>query len=113
LKSALSSLGLIELNFDGTDQLFENYFRELTKGTDQVEFEDWVNFMAARETTDKLDRNQLKDAFQNLTNGNPVITEDQLRVAGVDQNTIEFVTLNFQPVEGGYNFGDYLNKTFS
>jgi len=113
LKSALSALGLIELNFDGTDQLFENYFKELTKGTDQVQFDDWASFMAARETTDKLDKNQLKDAFQNLTNGNPIVTENQLRTAGVDQNTIDYVTLNFQPDQGGYNFGEYLNKTFS
>jgi len=113
LKSALSALGLIELNFDGTDQVFENYWHELAKGTDQVQFEDWANFMAARETTDKLDIGQVKDSFINLSGGNPYVTEDQLRVAGVDQNTIEFVTLNFQPMEGGYNFGQYLSNTFA
>jgi len=113
LKSALSALGLIELNFDGTDKIFENYFTELAKGTDQVQFEDWVSFMASRETTDKLDLNQLKDSFQNLSNGNPFVTEDQLRVAGVDQNTIEFVSSNFERTDNGYNFGDYLNRTFN
>jgi len=113
LKSALSALGLIELNFDGTDKIFENYFTELAKGTDQVQFEDWVSFMASRETTDKLDLTQLKDSFQNLSNGNPYVTEDQLRVAGVDQNTIDFVSSNFERSENGYNFGDYLNRTFN
>jgi len=112
LKSALGALGLIELNFDGTDQVFESYFKELTKGTEQCQFEDWANFMAARESTDKLDLNQIKDSFFNLSGGNDYVTEDQLRVAGVDQNTIEYVTLNFEPAQGGYNFGSYLNKHF-
>jgi len=113
LKSALGALGLIELNFDGTDQVFESYFKELTKGTDQVQFEDWANFMAARESTDKLDQSQIKDSFFNLSGGSDVVTEDQLRVAGVDQSTIDYVALNFEPSQGGYNFGSYLNKTFS
>jgi len=112
LKSALSALGLIELNFDGTDKLFDNYFQELTKGTDQVQFEDFANFMAARETTDKMDINQIKDSFQNLSSGRPFITENELRSAGVDQNTIEYITLNFEPSQGGYNFNQYLDKTF-
>jgi Ca2+-binding EF-hand superfamily protein len=112
LKSALSSLGLIELNFDGTDKIFENYFHELSKGTDQVQFEDYAQFMAARETTGKVDVNQLKDSFQNLSGGRQYITENDLRSAGVDQNTIEYVTLNFAPTQGGYDFNGYLGKTF-
>jgi len=69
--------------------------------------------MASRETTDKLDLNQLKDSFQNLSNGHPQVTEDQLRVAGVDQDTIDYVANNFQKTENGYDFGDYLNRSFN
>jgi len=94
-------------------EFLKNYFKELAKGQEQVQFEDWVQFMASRETTDKLDLNQLKDSFQNLTNGHPTITEDQLRVAGVDQGTIDFVANNFERSENGYDFGGYLNKTFN
>jgi len=113
LKSALSALGLIDIDFEGTDKVFEGYFHELGHGQEQIQFDSFANFMASRETTDKLDVGQIKDSFASIANGKPYVTEDELRTAGIDPETIEYIQQHFDRTENGYDFGGYLNRTFN
>jgi len=113
LKSALSSLGIVEIDFEGNNKQFESYFKDLSKGTDQVQFEDFANFMSSRETIDRVNVGQLNDSFSSLANGRPFVTVDDLRKAALDQEAIEYITLNFEPMEGGFDYGKFLNNSFA
>jgi len=113
LKSALSALGIIEIDFEGNNKQFEGYFRDLSKGTDQVQFEDFANFMSSREMTDRVNAGQLNDSFSSLANGRSFVTVDDLRKAALNQEAIEYITLNFEPLEGGYDYGKFLNNSFA
>jgi len=112
LKSALSSLGVIDIDFEGGDKKFEEIFRILAHDGQAVQREAFANYMAER-ATDKMDVKQIDESFSTISNGKPFVTHDDLRKANVDAETIEYITLNIPQTENGYDFRGYLNKNFS
>jgi len=111
LKSALSSLGVIDIDFEGGDKKFEEIFRHLSDGN-SVSLEKFAEFMAER-ATDKLDSRQLDESFTTISNGKQFVTADDLRKANVDAETVENITLLLPKTDQGYDFKGYLNNTFS
>jgi len=111
LKSALSSLGLVDIDFTGGDKKFEDLFKRLSQGTEGVKFDQFADFM--NETvSDRLDARQLNESFSTLAGPKGFVTVDDLRRAGVDNETVEYVQLKIPPKEGGYDYQGFLNSTF-
>jgi len=112
LKSALSSLGEIAIDFEGSDKNFEAIFQELSGGSGSVPFDKFAQYLAER-STDKMDSRQINDAFTTLTDGRQFVTVDDMKKAGIEQDTIDYVTSRLTPTDKGYDFQGYLNSTFS
>jgi len=112
LKSALSSLGIIDIDFEGGDKKFEEIFKLLAGDGTSVGVEAFSSFLAEK-ATDRLDSKQIDESFSTISNGKPFVTQDDLRKANVDASTVEYITKHVPLTEQGYDFRGYLNKTFS
>jgi len=112
LKSALSSLGLVDIDFVGGDKKFDDLYKKLSQGGDMVHFEQFADFMNEN-LTDKMERSQLDESFQTLGGGKGYVTVEDLRKAGVDNDTVEYIQLKVPPRENGYDYQAFLNNTFT
>jgi len=111
LKSALSALGVIDIDFDGSDKKFETIFKNLAE-EGAVKFDAFANFMAER-VAEKIDANHLNESFNVISNGKHYVTIEDLRRSGINQDTIDFIASNVpQTPEGGYDYRDYLGRIF-
>jgi len=111
LKSALSALGVIDIDFDGSNKKFETIFQNLAVGG-SVNFDTFANFMA-ESVAEKIDANHLRESFNVISNGKSYVTIDDLRRSGLAPETIDYIASNLpQNSEGGYDYQDYLGRTF-
>jgi len=112
LKSALSSLGVIDIDFEGGDKKFEEIFKHLVGSGNSVGMDAFSTFLAEK-ATDKMDSKQIDESFSTISNGKPFVTQDDLRKANVDAATVEYIQLHIPQTSEGYDFRGYLNKNFS
>jgi len=112
LKSALSSLGIIDIDFEGGDKKFEEIFKHLAGSSISVSVDAFSSYMAEK-ATDRLDSKQIDESFTTISNGKPFVTHDDLRKANVDATTVEYITLHVPQTDQGYDFRGYLNKSFT
>jgi Ca2+-binding EF-hand superfamily protein len=112
LKSALSSLGVIDIDFEGGDKKFEEIFKHLVGSGTSVGMDAFSTYMAEK-ATDKMDSKQIDESFSTISNGKPFVTQDDLRKANVDAATVEYISLHIPQTSEGYDFRGYLNKNFS
>ena len=114
-KSCLSGLGVVELDFEGGDKRFESIFNGVAAGGDHVDLAQFVKYMISI-TQDEASFEQIRDAFNTLANGKDHITLNDLKVAQISQQQIEFLLPHLKPrdgIDGGYEFNDYVTRTFN
>lgn len=109
-KSALSGLGIIELDFEGGNAVFNSIFERVSHGSDTVSFEQFVEYMTSI-TADTINVDQLRDSFTTLAGNKDHLTVTDMRVGQLNDGQIEYLTTLLPPkagIEGGYDYKAYL-----
>jgi Ca2+-binding EF-hand superfamily protein len=109
-KSALSSLGIIQLDFEGNNPIFNSLFDRVSAGSGSVSFDQFVDYLVSV-TADTVNSEQLKDSFTTLAGGKDFLTVQDLRVGQLNDQEIEYLTSILPPkagIEGGYDYKAYL-----
>lgn len=114
-KSCLSSLGVVELDFEGGDKKFDEIFKEVSQGGDTISFDRFVTYMVSI-TQDTTSPEQLREAFFTIAGGKDFVTEQDFRVAQMSSEQIEYLksTLPRYPIDTveGYDFKSWLGGVF-
>jgi len=109
-KSALSGLGIIELDFEGGNAVFNSIFDRVSHSSDTVSFEQFVEYMTSI-TADTINVDQLRDSFTTLAGNKEHLTVQDMRVGQLNDSQIEYLTQILPPkagIEGGYDYKAYL-----
>jgi len=113
-KSCLSALGLVSIDFDGGDTKFEHIFQDVSGGSGNIGFDNFVEYMT-RLAGSSMDQNQLTSSFQTLASGKNHLTVQDCQVGGLQPEIIEFITTTLPPLDGvpgGYDYNGYLKNSF-
>jgi len=112
-KSCLTTLGLIGIDFEGSDAKFERIFTDVAGGQDHILFDHFVEYMN-RLAGSSMDPNQIAAAFSTVAKGKNHLTKHDCQAAGLVQEDVEFITLHLPPASGGdgYDYNAYLKKSF-
>jgi len=112
-KSCLTTLGLIGIDFEGGDAKFERIFLDVSGGSGAILFDNFVEYMN-RLAGSSMDQNQISSAFATLSQGKAFLTKNDCTTGGLIPEEIEFITLNLppHPGSGGYDYNEYLKKSF-
>jgi len=109
-KSALSGLGIIELDFEGGNAVFNSIFDRVSHGSDSVAFDQFVEYMTSI-TADTINVEQLKDSFTTLAGNKDHLTVQDMKVGQLNESQIEYLTQILPPkagISGGYDYKAYL-----
>jgi len=90
-KACLSGLGVVELDFEGGNVVFEGIFKRVAQGGDTVSFEQFTDYMISI-TLDTVSPQQLKDSFDTIAGNKGHITVTDLKVAQLSAQQIEYLT---------------------
>lgn len=110
-KSAVSGLGLVELDFEGGNAVFEALFKRVSGGADTVSFDQFVDYMISI-TVDTVSPQQLRDSFDIIAAGKDHVTVNDLKVAQLSAQQIEYLTSvmpKHASIEGGYDYRAWLD----
>jgi Ca2+-binding EF-hand superfamily protein len=113
-KSCISGLGLIELDFEGGNAIFESIFQRVSDGGDTISFEQFVDYMTSV-TVDSVNRDQIQSSFDTLSGGKGFVTENDLKVGQVSAEQIAYLLQTLPPhptVAGGYDYKAWLATQF-
>jgi Ca2+-binding EF-hand superfamily protein len=113
-KSCLSGLGVVELDFEGGNAVFESIFGRVSEGHDHITFNQFVDYMISI-TADTVSQQQLSDSFVTLAGGKDHVTIQDLKVGQLTEGQIEFLTSQLPPkdgVPGAYDYKAWLAKQF-
>lgn len=108
-KSVLSGLGLVALDFDGSDKKTEQIFQKVSGGADVITFDQYVAYMTSiTENADSADA--LQESFSTIAGGRDFITAADFKVAGMSQEQIDFLTSSMPagPHDGSYDYKAWL-----
>jgi len=111
-KSALGSMGVIELNFEGNDAKFEAIFKSVSGGSDHVTFQQYVDYLV-KLNADTMDPEQLKESFATIAGGKDHVTLNDLKVAQLSQELIDYLVSVMPPhssVPDAYDYQAYLSS---
>eukprot|EP01105_Mastigella_eilhardi_P007242 TRINITY_DN18745_c0_g1_i1.p1 TRINITY_DN18745_c0_g1~~TRINITY_DN18745_c0_g1_i1.p1 ORF type:complete len:626 (+),score=222.66 TRINITY_DN18745_c0_g1_i1:58-1935(+) len=109
LKSALSSLGLVDVSFGGgEDKEFEAIFAKVSEGHNQISLEQYVKYMVSI-TEDTVSPQQLAEAFTIVSGSKTFLTEADLRKAQLTDDQVDFVKTSFPATQGGYDHKAWLS----
>jgi len=114
-KSLLSSLGIIDIDFEGDNKEFEEIFQKIGGGGEHVEFDQFVEYMV-KITADTASADQLMSSFSTIAAGKDYLTLNDLKAAQVDQGQIDYLSSVLPPkegVEGGYDFKAWINEQYN
>jgi uncharacterized protein YukE len=113
-KSCLTTLGLIGVDFEGTDSKFERIFTDVAGGQEVVLFDNFVEYMN-RLAGSSMDPNQIAAAFSTVAKGKNHVSKHDCQVAGLVPEEVEFITLHLPQCAGtdGYDYNAYLKKSFN
>jgi len=81
-KSCLTTLGLIGVDFEGTDSKFERIFSDVSGGKDIILFDNFVEYMN-RLAGSSMDPNQIAAAFSAVAKGKSHISKHDAQAAGL------------------------------
>eukprot|EP01130_Rhizamoeba_saxonica_P001760 TRINITY_DN11612_c0_g1_i1.p1 TRINITY_DN11612_c0_g1~~TRINITY_DN11612_c0_g1_i1.p1 ORF type:complete len:639 (+),score=206.88 TRINITY_DN11612_c0_g1_i1:50-1918(+) len=114
LKACLSSLGLIEISFEGKDEKFEKIYEELAAaaGHHEVDFDTFLAYMSEH-AADRMDAEQISESFAAVANGKNTVTVNDLQIAGVPQEQIEYFTLSLPEADGEYDYNQFVSESFN
>jgi len=90
-KSCLSALGLVELDFQGGNAIFESLFNRVSEGGGHVTFNQFVDYMTSV-TADTVSKDELTDSFTTLAAGKDHITVNDMRIGQLPAQQIEYLT---------------------
>jgi len=113
-KSCLSGLGVVELDFEGGNAVFESIFKRVSDGAETVSFDQFVDYMISI-TVDSVSKQQLSDSFETIAGGKDHITVNDLKVAQLSADQIEYLTSVMPPhgsIPDAYNFRVWLAAQF-
>jgi len=113
-KSCLSGLGVVELDFEGGNAVFESIFSRVSEGHDHITFSQFVEYMVSI-TADTVSQQQLSDSFVTLAGGKDHVTIQDLKIGQLTEGQIEYLTSQLPPkagVPGGYDYKAWLTKQF-
>jgi len=110
-KSCLTTLGLIGIDFEGSDAKFERIFTDVAGGKDIILFDNFVEYMN-RLAGSSMDPNQIAAAFSTVAKGKNHISKHDCQVAGLVPEEVEFITLHLPKAGDGYDYNAYLKKSF-
>ena len=108
-KSVLSGLGLVALDFDGSDKKSEQIFQKVSGGADVVNFDQYVTYMTSiTENASSVDA--LQESFSTIAGGRDFVTAADFKVAGMTQEQIDFLTSSMPagPHDGSYDYKAWL-----
>jgi hypothetical protein len=113
-KSCLTTLGLIGVDFEGTDSKFERIFTDVAGGQDHILFDHFVEYMN-RLAGSSMDPNQIAAAFSTVAKGKNHVSKHDCQAAGLVPEEVEFITLHLPQCAGtdGYDYNAYLKKSFN
>eukprot|EP01116_Phalansterium_solitarium_P007034 TRINITY_DN194_c0_g1_i4.p1 TRINITY_DN194_c0_g1~~TRINITY_DN194_c0_g1_i4.p1 ORF type:complete len:632 (+),score=275.46 TRINITY_DN194_c0_g1_i4:110-2005(+) len=98
-KSLLSGLGLIDINFDDkNDQAFEAIFSKVSQGGEMILFDQYVQYMTEI-TAAALSPDQLNESFAMIAGNKEFVTLDDLRVAQLSAEHIDYLQTVLPPYE--------------
>jgi len=108
-KSVLSGLGLVALDFDGSDKKTDEIFQKVSGGSDIITFDQYVAYMTSI-TENATSVDALRESFSTIAGGRDFITAADFRVAGMSQEQIDFLTSSMPagPHEGSYDYKAWL-----
>jgi Ca2+-binding EF-hand superfamily protein len=113
-KSCLSGLGVVELDFEGGNAVFESIFTRVSEGQGFITFSQFVDYMVSI-TADTVSHQQLADSFATLAGGKDYVTVQDFKVGQLTEGQIEYLTSQLPPksgVAGGYDYKTWLAKQF-
>lgn len=113
-KSCVSGLGVVELDFEGGNAVFESLFKRVSDGADVITFEQFTDYMISI-TVDSVSQQQLSDSFETIAGGKDHITVNDLKVAQLAQDQIDFLTSTMPPhasIPDAYDFRAWLASQF-
>ncbi|KAL6046374.1 Alpha-actinin, sarcomeric [Balamuthia mandrillaris] len=114
-KSCLSGLGVVKLDFEGGDKVFEGIFKRVSQGNETISFEQFVDYMVSI-TEDRASADQLRDSLDIIAGGKDFITESDLRTAQLSSAQVEYLTSvlpRYEAVEGGFDYKTWLAEQFA
>jgi hypothetical protein len=115
LKSALTGLGAIEVDFQGGDKRFESLWTELSHGQPHCTFEAFADFMT-KITSDSISPEQLKDSFSLVAGSKDFVTAADLTRAQLPAELVEYLKHkmpSYPGVADAYDYKAYLNNSFA
>eukprot|EP01102_Stenamoeba_stenopodia_P022554 TRINITY_DN945_c0_g1_i1.p1 TRINITY_DN945_c0_g1~~TRINITY_DN945_c0_g1_i1.p1 ORF type:complete len:633 (-),score=208.25 TRINITY_DN945_c0_g1_i1:93-1991(-) len=89
-KACLSGLGVVELDFEGGNAVFEGIFKRVSGGGDTVSFDQFVEYMQSI-TLDTVSSQQLQDSFDTIAGNKGHLTVSDLKVAQLSPQQIEYL----------------------
>jgi len=113
-KSCLSGLGVVELDFEGGNAVFESIFKRVSDGAETVSFDQFVDYMISI-TVDSVSKQQLSDSFEVIAGGKDHITVNDMKVAQLSADQIDYLTKVMPPhgsIADAYNFRAWLATQF-
>jgi Ca2+-binding EF-hand superfamily protein len=113
-KSCISGLGVVELDFEGGNAVFESIFERVSHGSDTINFDQFVEYMTSI-TVDTVSKDQIAASFDTLSGGKGFVTENDLKVGQVSAEQIEYLLKTLPPkdgIAGGYDYKAWLATQF-
>jgi Ca2+-binding EF-hand superfamily protein len=113
-KAALSGLGLVELDFEGGNAVFEALFKRVSDGSDSISFSQFTDYMISV-TLDTVSQQQLDDSFAVIAGNKDHVTVADLRVAQLSQDQIDYLTSvmpKHPSIPDAYNYRAWLATQF-
>eukprot|EP01094_Clydonella_sp_ATCC50884_P006559 TRINITY_DN15781_c1_g1_i1.p2 TRINITY_DN15781_c1_g1~~TRINITY_DN15781_c1_g1_i1.p2 ORF type:complete len:637 (-),score=283.53 TRINITY_DN15781_c1_g1_i1:149-2020(-) len=111
-KSCLSSLGVVELSFEGSDKEFDTVFAKVSKDGNVVDFDSFAQYMVSI-TEDTASPEQLRESFKTLADGKEWVTANDLRRGQMSNEQVEYLVGAMPPhpeVEGGLDWQKFLEN---
>jgi len=109
-KSLLNALGLIEVDFEGHSKKFDEIFKKVSNGSEQISPDQFLPYMISI-TVDSVSPSQLADSFATIAGGKDHVTINDLRIAQIPQSQIDYLLTVMPPKQGiheGYDYKAYL-----
>jgi len=113
-KACLSGLGVVELDFEGGNVVFEGIFKRVAEGGDTVSFEQFTDYMISI-TLDTVSPQQLKDSFDTIAGNKGHLTVNDLKVAQLSPQQIEYLTSTLPrhpSIPDAYDYKSWLESQF-
>lgn len=105
---AISSFGIVY-----PKEELESMFYEMTRGAEVMNFQQFIYFTVSV-TEDKTTPGELLDSFRKIADGNPFVTEVQLRKSHVEMKLVDYLKKAMPKVtDDGYDYESFIQNMFN